>query len=665
MFTLPLQQPVAIFLLVLILILLGPFVFRRLRIPSVVGMIIAGIAVGPYGLNLLERDASFRIFGEVGILYIMFQAAVEIDMFHLRQHFKKGIVFGILSFIIPMAAGIFGSRYAFNSGWDTAILIATMYASHTLITYPIVSRFGLSGNRGVTIAVCGTIIAVLLALVTLAQVVALKISGSFDWRSVLELVVMMALYMTGVGYLFPWLTRRIFSHNNDSITQFIFILALVFIASLLAQLIGLEAILGAFYAGLVLNKMIPSRSGLMKNLRFVGDAIFIPYFLIGVGMLINVGIIFRGFNVAWITLNMVVIALVSKWLSAFITSRIFGLGRDDCSLMFGLTSGKAAATIAATMIGFKYEIINEDIMNGAVIMILICCIISSFVTARAVRKIRIQITAESLSNDELTPGEYARQLVAVANPVTSEGLMRMALFMRSPGNPNPVVTLFIRNNDDVSVARMGRTAMQSAASVAESMDIELKEIERYDINVVSGLINVSKEEKSTEILIGMHRKANIVDSFFGTMIEQLLNSTNKMVLLSRCFIPVDTVNRIVIIVPENAEYETGFKLWLMRIANLGAQVSARLLFVSRKGTSEIINNIINEEKYAVRHDYRTIDSWDEFILLSGEVEEEDLLVVIGARKDSISYSSDLEAMPGYLGRHFKRHNLLMIYPRQY
>lgn len=665
MFTLPLQQPVAIFLLVLILILLGPFLFRKLRIPSVVGMIIAGIAVGPYGLNLLERDASFKIFGEVGILYIMFQAAVEIDMFHLRQQLKKGIVFGLLTFVIPMVAGILGSRYAFGSGWDTSILIATMYASHTLISYPIVSRFGLSGNRGVTIAVCGTIIAVLLALLALAQVVAIKASGVFNGGSILQLVAMMAIYMVCVGYGFPWLTRRVFSRNNDAITQFIFILALVFIASLLAKIIGLEAILGAFYAGLVLNKMIPGRSGLMKNLRFVGDAIFIPYFLIGVGMLINVGVIFRGFDVAWIALNMVVVALTSKWLSAYLTCRIFGLGRDDGNLIFGLTSGKAAATIAATIIGFNYGLVSEDLMNGAVIMILICCIVSSIITARAARKIRMRLTAESLNNDELTPGEYARQLVAIANPVTSEGLMRMALFMRSPKNPNPVVTLFIRNNDDASIAQMGRMAMQSATSVAESMDIGLKEIERFDINVVSGLINVSKEEKSTEILIGLHRKSNIVDTFFGAMIEQLLNATNKMVIMSRCFIPVDTVNRIIIIVPEKAEYETGFKLWLMRIANLGAQISARLLFVARKETSEIIQNIISEDKYPVRHDYRPIDSWDEFILLSGEVEEEDLLVVIGARKGSLSYSSDMEAMPGYLGRHFKRHNLLMLYPRQF
>lgn len=628
-------------------------------------MILAGILVGPYGLNLLERDASFRIFGEVGILYIMFQAAVEIDMFHVSRYLRKGLFFGLLSFSIPMIAGIFGSVYALDVPVSTAVLIASMYASHTLITYPTVSKFGLSSSPPVIIAVCGTVVSVLLALLALAQVVGYKIHGVMEWRGIVRLFLSMAIYMLFIGYSFPWITRRIFSRNNDSITQFIFILALVFISSLLAQLIGLEAILGAFYAGLVLNRMIPTRSGLMKNLRFVGNSIFIPYFLIGVGMLININVIFKGYDVAWISLNMVGIALSTKWLSAYIASKTFGLSKVDTQLIFGLTSGKAAATIAATMIGFQYGLISEDIMNGAIIMILACCIVSSFVTSRAARKVRIRLTAEELRHDELRPGEFARQLVAVSNPVTSEGLMRMALFMRSPVNPNPVSMLFIRNNDDMSVAQMGRAAMRHAAGVAEVMDIELKEIERFDLNIVSGLINVSKEEKSTEILIGMHRKSNIVDSFFGAMIDQLIKSTNKMVLMSRCFIPVDTINRIVIIVPEKAEYETGFKLWLMRISNLGSQISAKLLFICRQDSYEYINNIIREEGYEVKHDYRIINSWDEFILLSGEIEEDDLTVVVFARKGSISYNSDLESMPGYLGRHFNRHNLLIIYPRQF
>ncbi len=661
----PLQQPVGIFLLVLLLILLGPLFFRPLKIPPIVGMIIAGMVVGPHGLNLLERDASFRIFGEVGILYIMFLAAVEIDMFHLRQYSRKGVVFGLISFILPMLAGIFGSRYAFGVSWTTSVLIASMYASHTLISYPVVSRFGLSTNRAAVIAVCGTIVAVLLALITLAQVVNVKVSGSFDLWSICWLVVKMVAYMFAVGYSFPWLTRRVFSHNNDSITQFIFILALVFVASLLAQIIGLEAILGAFYAGLVLNRMIPGRSSLMKNIRFVGDAIFIPYFLIGVGMLINIGVIVKGWGVAWVALNMTVVALGTKGLSAYISRKIFGLSNLDGRLMFGLTSGKAAATIAATMIGFQYGLLSEDIMNGAVVMILICCIVSTVVTERAAKKIRIRLTAEELSRDGLAPGEFARQLVAVANPVTSEGLMRLSMFMRDPANHNHVTALFVRSNDDTSTAQMGRTALKSASAVAEGMDVPVREVERFDINVVSGVTNVSKEENATEIVIGLHRRSNVVDTFYGAIIEQLLKSTNKMIFMSRCFIPVDTVDRIVVVVPEKAEYETGFKLWVMRMANLGAQVDAKLLFICYAATGEYLRTAIEEGGFNVRHSYRRMDTWDDFILLSGEIADDDLLVIVGARKGSISYSSDLETMPTFLGRHFKRHNLLVVYPRQY
>lgn len=345
-----LSQPVAIFLTVLLIILLGPVVFRRLKVPPIVGMIIAGMAVGPYGFGLLDRDASFRIFGEVGILYIMFQAAVEIDMFHLKQNYRHGIIFGLISFSLPLLLGVFGSRFAFDAGWDTALLVASMYASHTLVSYPVVSKFGLQNSRGAVIAVCGTIVAVLLALVCLAGVVQTHVAGKFEPGGILRLLGLMVVYSLIVGYSFPFVTRRFFRSNSDPVAQFIFILALVFVASLFAQLIGLEAILGAFYAGLVLNRMIPGRSPLMKNIRFVGDSIFIPYFLIGVGMLINVGVVFKGWGVIWVTLNMSIVALVSKWLAAFAAQKLFKLSGDDRRLIFGLTSGKAAATIAAVMI---------------------------------------------------------------------------------------------------------------------------------------------------------------------------------------------------------------------------------------------------------------------------------------------------------------------------
>lgn len=661
----PLTQPVAIFLLVLAIMLLCPIVFRRLGIPQIVGLILSGVAVGPYGFDLLARDASFEIFGQVGILYLMFLAAVEIDMFHLRKNLWKGIAFGLLTFSIPMIAGVVGSRIAFGSTWATCMLIASMYASHTLISYPIISKFGLQNARGAVTAVCSTIVAVLLSLLVLAGVVEAA-EGVFTPGRVFTLLTLMIVYAFVVGVLFRFVTKWFFRQFSDQVSQYIYVLAMVFVASLLAQLIGLEAILGAFYAGLVLNRFIPNRSGLMGRIRFVGNAIFIPYFLIGVGMLINVHVIFKGWNVGWVALNMVVVAMLSKLAAAWIGGKLFHYGKTDIRMMFGLTSGKAAATIAATMIGFQHGLLNEDMMNGAVLMILVCCVVSTLTTQAASKRIRIERTEQELQAEgETVPGEFARQLVAVANPVTAEGLMKMALLMRNRRNQIPVTALFVRNTDDARVLEMGRSALRQAVAAALAVDIEVNDIERYDINVVAGVTNEAKQASASDIMIGLHRKSNIVDTFYGTIIEQLLKSTNKMIFMTRCFTPVETLGKIMVIVPDKAEYETGFQTWVERVSNLATQLACKVIFIAYPVTAGFIRNVIVDERFSIRHEYRELTVWDDFIVHSADIGEEDLLMVVGARKGSISYSTDFESLPSYLSRNFARHNIVVIYPEQF
>lgn len=663
--TLPLTQPVVIITLVLIIILCAPMLFSRLKIPNIVGLILAGVAVGPYGFNLLARDASFEIFGQVGILYLMFLAAVEIDMYHMRQNYRSGIIFGLITFLLPMGVGIPVTRYLLDISWTSSVLIASMYASHTLISYPIVSRFGLSNNRGAVIAVCGTIVAVLLALLALAEVVAVRTSHHFDVGGLMLLLLEMGMYALVIGWSFPWLTRWFFRKTSDSVAQFIFILTLVLIASTLAKLIGLEAILGAFYAGLILNRFIPIRSALMQRISFVGNAIFIPYFLIGVGMLINVHVIFRGWGVAQAAGVMTLTALVTKWLSAYLSQRIIGLGANERHLMFGLSSGKAAATIAATMIGYQYGLLTEDMMNGAVVMILVCCIVASVTTSRAAKQIRIALSAAELEREAPRTVGFARQIVAVSNPLTAEGIMRMAVYMRSPLNRETITALFVRRNDEQTLIREGRQSLQTARNVAESMEVECRDIERFDLNIMAGVTNVMREHHATEVVIGLHRRTNIVDSFFGNMIEQLMRSTTRMIIMARCFIPINTIRHIFVYVPRNAEYETGFSMWIARIANLASQLSCRVKFLCMHATGEYIEAHILEGGYAFGRTYSDMESWDDFIILSSQVGEEDLLIVIGARKGSVSYTGDYENMPSFLGRNFRHHNLTLIIPEQF
>ena len=664
--TYPLTGPVEIFLLVLLIILICPIIFRRIGIPHIVGLILAGIIVGPYGINLLARDASFEIFGEVGILYLMFTAAVEINLFHLKKNLKKGFIFGLLTFAIPTVFGIFGSRFAFGANWSTCALISTMYAAHTLVSYPIVSRFGLQNARATIISVCATIVTVLLALLLLAGVIDAAESGGFQVNRLFRLLALMIIYAFVVGFGLHYLTKYFFRKFSDQVNQFIYVLAMVFLSSLLASVIGLESILGAFYAGLIMNRFIPDRSGLMGRIKFVGNAIFIPYFLIGVGMLINVHVIFKSWNVGWVALNMVVVAMIAKWLSAFIGAKIFGFGKTDRRLMFGLTSGKAAATIAAAMIGFKHGLLTEDMLNGSVLMILVCCVVASVATQAAAKRLRIEITEKELKNEpDRQQGEYERQLVAVANPVTAESLMKMALLMRHKENQNPVTALFVRNSDDARSVQSGRNALAIAVSAAQSVDIEVKVIERYDINVVAGVTNEAKQNQISDIMIGLHRRTNVVDSFFGSTIEQLLDSSNKMILISRAFSSVDTLARIFVLVPDKAEYETGFQSWVMRIGNLASQLAAKVIFMSFSTTAGFIRNILISEGYAIRHEYRDLGSWDDYILHSRDIGPDDLFVIIGARKGSISHSGDMEGLPSYLQKNHSDDNLVVIYPEQF
>lgn len=659
------HDTVAIFLIVLLIILLGSVVFRRLRIPPIVGMIIAGIAVGPYGFNFLERDASFRIFGDVGILYIMFQAAVEIDMFHLKAQWRSGVLFGLLSFILPMAAGIFGTRYLLDAGWSTSVLVATMFAAHTLITYPVVSRFGLQNTRPAVIAVCGTIVAVMLALLCLAGVVQFSATGGYSTQGLLVMLALMAIFLVAVGYLFPLVTRRFFRTTTDPVAQYIFIIAEVLVAAMSARLIGLEGILGAFYAGLILNPLIPGRSPLMKNIRFVGDAIFVPYFLIGVGMLINIRVVAEGWGVIWSATIMSLLALGSKWLAAWGAQRALGMSGTDRRLLFGLSGGKAAATIAAVMIGYKYNLLNGDMMNASVVMILVCCLVASVCTERSAKQLRIAKTSVALDKEELEPVAYARQVIAVSNPFTAEGLTRLALFMRKRANELPATILFVRNNDDGRVVAMGRDAIETAMGAAEEMDITAESVERFDLNAVSGICNVAHEKNATEIMIGMHRKSSVVDSFYGAFIERLTADCHRMVLLSRCFIPVGTITRIFTMVPPGAEYETGFHLWVARLATLASNIEARITFLCYGSTVSLIRSAIAEDRIEADVHYRTVTAWDDFIPLTAEVEDGDLVVLVSARKGSISAGQELEQTTAYISRHFQRHNLLVIYPRQF
>lgn len=664
------SNPVLIFFIVLVIILLAPMLLNRLKIPHIVGLIVAGVAVGPFGFNLLERDSSFELFGQVGLLYLMFLAGLEIDMFHLKLNLRRGLIFGLFTFFIPLIIGAVASVVLLHLNLITSVLLATMYASHTLISYPVVARLGITKSESVLIAIVGTIVAVIGSLFVLAISVNFFMSEISGLLSSAILLAKIAAFAAFVLYCFPKITRWFFRTYNDNVMQFVYVMAMVFLASYLAQLIGLEAVLGAFTAGLVLNKYIPNVSPLMSRIEFVGNALFIPYFLIGVGMMTNIGVIMQSSTLT-IAITMLVVAILSKWLAAWLAQRLFRLSTADRDVMFGLTTAHTAVALAVVTIGYNIvlpsgaRLLNESILNGTIVMILVTCVLAPIITSSAATKVKLKMLTDNLAQETVPRRRAMNTLIPVSNPVTATSLMDLALMMKRRTTHDSIFALHVRNDNTASSRAIGENSLKLAGETAAAVNVNMQAIERYDINTVTGIVNTAIERNINDVVVGMHLRSNSFDSFYGIKIEGLLKELNKMVIISRCYVPLNTISRIVVAVPEKAEFETGFETWVIRVATLATRINARLVFHAPKITQPLIRGVIHKENIDVYQEYKPFVEWNDFALFANKLLDDDLLVVISARHTSLSFVAAMDEVPGLLSKYFGHNNLIIIYPEQF
>ncbi len=654
-------QPIPIFFIVLGIILLAPLLLNRLKIPHIIGMIVAGVVIGPYGFDVLSADSSFEIFGQVGLLYLMFLAGLEIDMYHLRLNLRRGMFFGLLTLFIPLILGVLSSILFLNLDLTTSLLLGAMYAAHTLISYPVAARYGITKTPAVLISIVGTIIAVVGALLVVATAVNMKREGYFNVLAIVWLVVKMGLWIGAILYLYPRITRWFFKSYSDRVTQYVFILTLVFLAAWTAQLIGLEAVLGAFMAGLVLNRFVPMASPLMSSIEFVGNALFIPYFLIGVGMMINLRVALNP-DTLGVAAIMLAVALSVKWLPAMIARKVNKLSPSSLLVMFGLTTAHTAVALAVVTLGVQWGMLSTVMLNATILVILVTCAIAPIITAAGASKLKISTIDQ---DDLLKHTRTNNTLIAVSNPLTAGSLMELGVLMRNDRGHHNFYAIHVRNENTTAAKNLSRTSLDTAEKSAASAAVKLSEIERYDLNTVTGILNATSERDITEIILGMHRRATMIDTYMGMKVDQLLKSTNRMLIISRCYIPLNTVTRIVVSVPRDAQYETGFSRWVRAIARLTRQLGCRVIFCCHDDIQPLIRGVLYQENYGIRCEFHTITSHDDMILYSPTVLDDDLFIVISARPHSVSYTDEVTEMPSLLQRSFSRNNLIIIYPEQF
>lgn len=665
--SLPVTDPTWIFFLVLVIILFAPILLERLRIPHIIGMILAGIVVGEHGFNILARDSSFELFGKVGLYYIMFLAGLEMNMEDFKSIRVKATVLGILAFVIPLGIGIWTNLYLLDYALVTSVLLASMYASHTLIAYPIVIRYGINRQRAVSIAVGGTAVTDTLTLLVLAVIAGMykgETSDMFLVWLVLKVVVLSVLIML----TFPRIGRWFFRRYSDQVVQYIFVMAMMFLGAALMELIGMEGILGAFLVGLVLNRLIPHVSPLMSHLEFVGNALFIPYFLIGVGMLINVNILFGHFDSIKVASVMIVVALAGKWIASWLTQKIYRMRAVERELMFGLSNAQAAATLAAVLVGYNIvlpggeRLLNEDVLNGTILLILVTCVVSSFMTEHAAKR----IVMDDVEVDEDKENDKECILIPVANPDTLESLMQLALVVRNEKMDGNLVALNVinDNNDSVRLEMKGKRSLERAGQIAASANISLRALSRFDLNIATGILHTAKEVDATSIIIGLHHKASIVDSFFGNLTEDLLKNTYRQVMIARFLMPVNTLRRIIVAVPPKSEFEHGFVKWITHLCRMSSQLGCRLHFFAHPQTLGYLKGYIQKKHKDVLTEYQELEDWDDLLIITGQVNFDHLLVIVSARRGSISYDSAFERLPMQVSRYFNNCSIMLLYPDQ-
>ena len=667
---LPITDPTLIFFVVLLIILVAPIVMSKLRIPHIIGMVLAGVMVGQYGFNILERDNSFELFGRVGLYYIMFLAGLEMDMEGVKKHTRRFVAFGLLTCFVPLVLTYVMAIAILDYSPAASFLLGCIMASNTLIAYPIIGRYGLQRHPSVGLSVGSSMISLFLALVMLAA-----LSGAFtegvNWLFWPLFVLKFAAFCVGSLLFIPKLTRYFLRRYSDAVMQYIFVLGIMFLSAALTSLIGIEGIFGAFFSGLILSRYIPRVSPLMNRIEFIGNALFIPYFLIGVGMLINVRTIFSGIEMVWIVFLIVFFGTFGKAAAAYISSLLFRLSKADGNMMFGLTSAHAAGAIAMVMVGMRLEVapgvylIDDITLNGVVMMILFTCVISTLMTEHASKQIIIQekthLHAETLKEDD------EKILLCVKYPEIAPQLLYLAMLMRDQRLNRELVALNVVYDDQHSTLsrEQGLRLLEKLQQQASASEVKVQTQVRLATNIANGIKHAFREFACSEVIMGMHVHTDINPRFWGEFIQSLYNGLNRQIILTRFVQPMSTLRRIRVAVPSRAEFEPGFHRWLERLSRLAGQLDCRIQFHGRKESLELIGEYINNRHPHVRAEYTSMEHWNELPQLAADISDDHLFVVVTARKGTISYKNALERLPDELQKHFSGKNLMIIFPDQF
>lgn len=669
-FGLPLTNPVLVFSLLLFIILLSPIVLRRLRIPGIIGLIISGLIIGPHalgliGYNALQSEGSIKLFSTIGLLYIMFMAGLELDLNQFKKYLNKSLTFGLLTFILPLLLGYPICYYALNLDATASLLVASMFSTHTLVAYPIISKYGLAKHSSVAITVGGTILTDTAVLIILA-IISSSTEGNLDGAFWLRLITSLTIFSIIMFYGIPKIARWFFSKlDSEKSSQYIFVLSVVFFAAFLAEVAGVEHIIGAFVAGLVLNRLIPHNSILMNRIDFIGNSLFIPFFLIYVGMVVDYRAFLQGTWPLVIAGVLTTFAIFSKWLAAFVTQLLFNMSNTERQVIFGLSTSHAAATLAIIMVGYNEGngILDINIVNGTVLLILFTCMTASFVTESAGKKLLIELNESSEGELNETKLRNQHIMVSMNELKGNESLIDFSLIISDPKviNPISVVSVYPNNEKAEMMIRKSRKSLEDIVKHFSGHESKLNTIATIDYNLSSGIARVSKELVADIVVMNDNRNFNFIQRMVGDERDHLMDVCDKTIFFCHFDKSMVSYTRVVVMAPPLCELENSFAIWVERIFRLAKELNLIIELFSTNATKERFEKIGPANKIEAAIKFNEIEHFED-ALLKYNKNKNDLIITCLARKGAVSYSFEIDGFTGKLEKACPTHDVVFIYP---
>ncbi|BAZ17434.1 sodium/hydrogen exchanger [Calothrix sp. NIES-4071] len=653
------NSPIIAFTILLIVIFTIPPLFERLKLPGLVGLLVAGVILGNSGLKLLNSDSeTIKLLSEIGKIYLMFVAGLEIDLEQFHKTKNRSIGFGFLTFIVPMIAGIAIGRL-FNFGWNSSVLIGSLLASHTLLAYPIVSRLGVVTNEAVTVTIGATIFTDTGALLVLAVCVGIH-GGEFTALSLATLLGGLAIYSVIVLFGFDWAGKEFFKRTGDEQSnQFLFILLALFLASVGAQLIGVEKIVGAFLAGLAVNDVL-GRSPVKEKVEFIGSALFIPCFFIDMGLLIDIPAFIKTLSSIGLTAAIVIGLIGSKFIAAYLAKLFYRYNNAELLTMWSLSLPQVAATLAAALVAYQTvnsaneRLINNAVLNSVIVLMLVTAILGPVITARFASSLTTS-QADSTSElptwssnyqDDLLDDNHNKFTVVVPiyNPQTQRYLLEMAALLASHESGKLVPLAITKghiqmDNPQLKTALIqNRQRLNSATEISKEFDIEVAPAIRIDDDIALGISRASREQDANLLVLGWSQNIGLRARVFGNIIDSIFWSSHCPVAVTRLLGSPTEFKKILVPVGDLTSETVGAIRFAQILSNAN-QAEIILLHIRNPKTSQIqvevfeskVLDIASKNKFKVNTNIKTVKGNDIPRIITQEASNADLVVLRSVR----------------------------------